>query len=100
MKPGDRVWKVYGPNERIRQETGTVERVSPAGYVRVRWDDFIIEHFSPGTKDLQVVTGDDALPRHAWAAMCFDDDPPCLRCGAIQNDENEFGPCLPLTSNP
>jgi len=87
-------------------ERGTVLRRSPAGYLFVVWDGEDVyghgEHFRPETERLQLVTGLDAEPRHDWPfdlarPISFGEpcEPsgPCLRCGAVQNDDNYAGPC-------
>jgi len=67
---GDRVWLVEDIEQHNRIVVGTVTTISPAGYVRVAWDEsFPVEsYFSPMTAatQLRVVTGRDALPRHDW----------------------------------
>ncbi len=96
MKIGDRVWLVEDIDQHNRIVVGTVKRVSPAGYVRVWWDQmYPVSHFSPASAPtrLKVVTGDDALPRHDWDCRKNQIDPPCLCCGAIQTEENEHEPC-------
>ncbi len=88
MTAGDRVRfmdPVYGA------EIGTVEHVSPAGYVRIVWDsDGMIGTFSPvlAADVLTVLTGDDALPRHAW-----NDADICGRCKVSYTDDRAEGPC-------
>lgn len=88
MTPGDRVRfvdPVYG------DELGTVEHVSPAGYVRVVWDsDGTVGNFSPvlAAESLLVLTGDAALPRHAW-----NDADICGRCKVSYTADREAEPC-------
>lgn len=102
MYPGDRVWLVEDIEQHNRIVVGTVKHVSPAGYVRVWWDQvYPVSHFSPASAPtrLRVVTGDDALPRHDWDCQKNQTDPPCLACGVIQTDENEHAPCRTSTIN-
>ena len=98
MTVGDRVWLVEDINQHNRIVVGTVMRVSPAGYVRVEWDEprYPKSYFSPltATTELRVVTGLDALPRHEWDCQKDQVDPPCLHCGVIQTDANEHDPCV------
>lgn len=78
---------------------GTVARVSPAGYVMVRWDHDNVacldEHFSPrcAAENLRLVTGDDALPRHDWDPWAETADCRCLQCGAPPTPENYATGC-------
>lgn len=98
MTAGDRVWLVEDIEQHNRIVVGTVESVSRAGYVRVRWDEGAVypeSYFSPMTApaQLKVVTGDDALPRHDWDCQKDQVDPLCLCCGVVQTDANEHAPC-------
>lgn len=96
MKSGDRVWLVEDIEQHNRIVVGTILRVSSTGYVRVMWDhDFPVSHFTPGavSTSLRVVEGDDALPRHDWDCKKDQVDPPCLKCGVIQTDNNEHEAC-------
>lgn len=99
----DQTWADFG---RVidYQDRGTVERASQFGYLRILWDQLGHSSLTPGTarKVLSIVTGDDALPRHTWdvvsdadvkAGRICDVDLPCLACGIIQTDDNEFEPC-------
>lgn len=88
---GDRVWRVVDPDARIYQDVGTVESISQAGYIKVRWDGFGTELFTGATKDIRKAEGDDALPRHRWDGA--EPDAVCLHCRALQTDENEFKAC-------
>lgn len=93
---GDRVWPRDEWERGASFEVGTIERVSPAGYIRVRWDDFQYEWFAPRTNMLILVAGDDALPRHNWDVGTLkhpNNDPPCRECGERQTDQNDRGPC-------
>ena len=98
---GARVWLVVDPDKRVRQHVGTVHKLSPAGYLHVRWDGAtkVTEVFSPDTWKcgrIKVVTGDDALPRHDWYEVLYvgDADVRCARCNVFQSDENEFAACF------
>lgn len=82
LRSGDRV----SYNNRL----GTVERRSPAGYVRVLFDDDVMEWFVPPAGLLTVVEGVAALKRHKWSA---DIEPICLRCSIKQTEGNEFDAC-------
>lgn len=98
----NRVWLNEDVEQHNRIVVGTVKSISPMGYVRVQWDEpnvYPESHFSPATalNQLRVVTGDDALPRHDWDCQKDQTDPPCLRCGVIQTDANELGPCTPVS---
>ena len=77
---------------------GTITKVSPAGYVSVRWDQEPIRHamYSPrgAVEDLTVVIGRDALPRHDWSDARYV-EPSCYTCGLIQTEENDLEPCAP-----
>ena len=93
----DRVWFVEDIDQHNRIVVGTIESVSAVGYARVRWDgdQFPVSHFSPlaTAQQLRVVSGRDALPRHDWDCRKDQPDPPCLRCGLIQTDQNEHDAC-------
>lgn len=100
---GARVWLNEDIEQHNRIVVGTVKSLSPVGYVVVTWDEpttYPTSHFSPLTaaKELKVVTGRDALPRHDWDCQKDQPDPPCLRCGVIQTDENEHNACQPAAS--
>lgn len=98
MTEGARVWLNEDVELHNRIVVGTIAKISAAGYVRVRWDEphvYPESYFSPLTAadQLRVVTGDDALARHDWDCAKDQPDPPCLRCGMIQTDDNEHSPC-------
>lgn len=98
--PGHRV-KIGGEYAHpVYPEVGTVRKVTPVGYVIVDRDR------RPGQRDrelmltpegaaasLTIVVGDDAFPRHDWAAKAPTGDAYCEYCGVQQTDANEFGPC-------
>lgn len=70
VKAGDRV-RLTDPDDPEWPELGTVLKVSPAGYVQLRWDGleaYCGSYLSPRTaqRKLEVVTGEDARPRHDW----------------------------------
>ena len=97
---GARVWLNEDIEQHNRIVVGTVARISPAGYVIVAWDEpntYSTSHFSPliAPQALKVVVGRDALPRHDWDCQKDQADPPCLRCGVVQIDENEREACEP-----
>jgi hypothetical protein len=87
-----------------RSARGTIRKVSPNGYVIV---DFDPAHVGPkeamltparAAVALEVVVGEDAFPRHDWAAKALDGQPSratpaCCHCGVRQTDANEFSPC-------
>ena len=88
MDVGDRVWLNEDIEQYNRIVVGTIAKVSPAGYVRVTWDQGAIypaSDFSPLTavRELKIVVGIDALPRHNWDCEKDQVDPPCLHCGVI-----------------
>lgn len=98
MTVGDRVWLNEDVNLHNRIVVGTITKISQAGYTYVTWDEpttYPVSHFSPYTasRELKIVTGDDALHRHDWDCEKDIKDPPCLRCGVIQTNDNENGPC-------
>lgn len=103
MTAGDRVWLNEDIEQHNRIVVGTIEKISPIGYVRVAWDQgqtYPVSHFSPlrAACELKIVTGRDALPRHDWDCQKDQPDPPCLRCGVIQTDANEHDACEPVAA--
>jgi hypothetical protein len=90
VKIGDRVRFTGGTFGAL---LGTIENVTPA-VRRIRFDDGLVGRFSPAraARDLEIVTGDDALPRHAWRSPLVDVEI-CDTCGVIQTDANENEPC-------
>lgn len=95
MKPGDRVIFPIDTLDPRRMERATVEHVSAAGYVRLRWDeDHEVSYLAPDSRlGAVIVTGRDALPRHDWDPEEGLTARPCRRCGAIQTDANDLEPC-------
>ena len=90
MQAGDRVrWEgELGPM------LGTVTKVSPMGYVVIQFDDASTTHYSPAraAAALTVVTGDDALHRHAW----HQEQDICTRCLVRWAPERMDEPCYQL----
>lgn len=76
---------------------GTVVKVSPMGYVSVRWDEqaYAIARFGPrsAAKQLVVVIGEEARPRHAWDQKGHRDEPRCAVCGVEQTEANWLEAC-------
>lgn len=75
---------------------GTIIKRSPVGYTQVEWDSnhALPDWLSPDTaaRILQVVTGEDAKPRHDWVEL-ERDDWRCSRCDVVQSDKNYWEVC-------
>jgi hypothetical protein len=95
MKAGDRVRilaLVPGATH------GTIEATF-AGYLRVKFDDGITGRFSyaAAADQLEIVTGDDALPRHVWKDR-GGELWTCDTCGVEQTEANEREACTPAAA--
>lgn len=113
MTAGDRVLHVNSECDDGWPALGTVQKVSPAGYVIVEWDRNVVgmdTYFSPRTASvtLAVVTGEDAVPYHDWEPKQGWDPPlpkpytpadyVCGACAVEQTEANYLDRCRAVRS--